>query len=353
MEERQKMIEIDGSAGEGGGQILRTALSLSMCTGMPLRITQIRAKRPKPGLMRQHLACVQAAQAVSAADVQGAEPGSQTLQFEPGSVRSGDYAFAIGTAGSCMLVLQTVLPALMLADKASRLRLSGGTHNPMAPSYHFIERAFAPLLNRMGVTVDLALHRHGFYPAGGGEIDAVIHPAQQGLKPFSLLDRGVATASFAECLIPGLPRRIAARELEVVGSALGWADDQLRTPVVRQNEGPGNALIATLVHEHVTEVFTQFGEKDVSSERVARQLVRDVSGYQAHTAAVGGYLADQLALPLALAVNKSGQSAAYTCTEVTEHTRTNFEIIQRFLPVGVSIVNQCGHWLIELKPASC
>jgi RNA 3'-terminal phosphate cyclase (ATP) len=251
-----------------------------------------------------------------------------------------------------MLVLQTVLPALMLADQPSRLKLSGGTHNPMAPSYHFIERSFAPLLARMGVRLELALRRHGFYPAGGGEVEAEIHPAQPGLQPWSLLHRGEHTASFAECLAPALPSRVARRELEVVGRALGWSDDQLRTPVTRQNEGPGNALMATLAHEHVTEVFTRFGEKGVSAERVANQLVADVSTYLAHTAAVGPYLADQLALPLALAVHQSGRSASYTCHEVTEHTRTNFDVIRRFLPIDASILRQDGHWLIELKPGA-
>jgi RNA 3'-terminal phosphate cyclase (ATP) len=344
------MIEIDGSTGEGGGQILRTALSLSMCTGMPLKMAHIRAKRPKPGLMRQHLACVQAAQAVSGAHVQGAELGSQALVFEPGRVRAGKYQFAIGTAGSCTLVLQTVLPALMLAEGPSRLLLSGGTHNPMAPPYHFIERSFKPLLERMGVGIDLSLRRHGFYPAGGGEIEVTIVPPSSALLPFDLLDRGPQRESYAESLIPGLPGRVAARELDAVATAFAWTPAQLRTPPVRQNEGPGNALMITLCHEHVTEVFTSFGAKNRSAEQVAHEAIGQASAYMKATAALGPYLADQIALPLALAVHQSGQSAAYTCSELTAHARTNFEVLGKFLPVRMEILRDGSGWMVRLSP---
>ena len=161
------MIELDGSQGEGGGQILRTSLALSMATGQPVAIEKIRAGRAKPGLMRQHLACVKAAAQISGAQVEGAELGSQSLRFVPGPVRAGEYRFAIASAGSCMLVLQTVLPPLLLADAPSHLHLSGGTHNPMAPPFHFLERAFAPLVRRLGADLQLVLRRCGFYPAAG------------------------------------------------------------------------------------------------------------------------------------------------------------------------------------------
>lgn len=345
-------IRIDGSTGEGGGQILRTSLSLSMITGQPVRIEHIRAKRSKPGLMRQHLACVLAAQAVSGAQVSGAELGSQTLVFAPGALRPGEHAFAIGSAGSCLLVLQTVLPALMLADAPSQLKLSGGTHNPLAPNFHFIERAFLPLLARLGVKVEATLRRHGFYPAGGGEIWATVEPVQGGLRPFDLLERGPAGDPFAESLVAAVPRRVAERELSLLKDALGWSDAQLRVPNVRQNEGPGNALIATLVHEHVTEVFTSFGEKAVSSEQVAHRLLREIKAYGASTAAAGPHLADQLALPWALAVHQSGQAAAFTCSEITEHTRTNLEVIQRFLPVRAEVSREAvSRWRVALAPA--
>ena len=343
------MIEIDGSAGEGGGQILRTALALSMCTGRAFRLSSIRARRPKPGLMRQHLTCVLAAQAVSGARVQGAELGSQSLVFMPGPVRSGDYDFNVGSAGSCTLVLQTVWPALMLAPTTSRVRLRGGTHNPMAPPFHFLERSYAPLLRRLGAEAELKLLRLGFYPAGGGEIEADIHPAADLLQPFDLTERGPALDAYAECLAPALPRAVAQRELETLGQSLGWSADMLRTPRVRQNEGPGNALMVTLRHEYLTEVFTQFGEKGISAEAVAQRLAQEVQAYQANAGALGSHLADQWALPLALSVWQRQRPAQFTCTELTEHARTQFQMIERFLPVVLSHEPMGQAWRVTLK----
>ncbi|OYU43748.1 MAG: RNA 3'-phosphate cyclase [Burkholderiales bacterium PBB4] len=332
-----ELLELDGSIGEGGGQILRTSLALSMCTGRPMAIQRIRAKRPKPGLMRQHLTCVQAAVSVCGAKVEGAELGSQTLVFEPGPVRAGDYAFNVGTAGSCTLVLQTVLPALMLCAESSQVSLSGGTHNPMAPPFHFLERCFAPLLQRLGVGLDLHLRRLGFYPAGGGEVSAVVQPAAGGLQPFDLTDRGAVQEAFAECFAPALPSSVAVRELAALARALGWSGEQLRTPAVRQNEGPGNALLATMAYAHVNEVVTVFGEKGVSAEQVAGALVKEVKAYKASEGALGQHLADQWMLPLALAVLERGGSASFTCTEMTQHATTNIGVIEQFLPVRFDV----------------
>jgi RNA 3'-terminal phosphate cyclase (ATP) len=342
------MIELDGSAGEGGGQILRTALALSMCTGQPLRIDHIRARRPKPGLMRQHLACVAAAQAVSGARVSGAEPGSPRLLFEPGPVAAGTHSFAVGTAGSCLLVLQTVLPALMQAAGESSLVLAGGTHNPMAPPFHFIERAFAPQLRRTGAGLDLDLRRHGFYPAGGGEIDVTIRPPPDGLVPFDLLERGEPVAAFAECLNPGVPQGVAFRELAAVRAAFGWDLDRTRVLPTRQNEGPGNALMITLAHEHVTELVIAFG----SAEQVAETAIAEALAWQRGDGAAGPHLADQLALPLALAVHASGRPGSYTFTELTEHARTNFDVIERFLPVRHVVERAGSGWRVTASRAA-
>ena len=354
--QEQQPLTLDGSAGEGGGQILRTGLALSMVTGRPLHITRIRAGRPKPGLMRQHLACVQAAVAVGGGQVDGAELGSQTLVFTPGAVRAGDYRFQIATAGSCLLVLQTVLPALMLADGPSKVELSGGTHNPMAPPFDFLERAFAPLVRRLGVGLDLQLQRRGFYPAGGGELVAHITPASattQPLAPVDLLERGPLHNAWGEALVPGLARNIATRELEALGQRMGWTFEsgQLRQPPTRQNEGPGNALIATLEHTHVTEVFCQLGERHLSAEQVAKRLVDEVRAYQRSSGALGPHLADQWMLPLALAVWRSGRAARYTCTEVTQHTATNAQTIALGLPVRVQITPVERAMQVEILPA--
>ena len=321
------VIELDGSAGEGGGQILRSALTLSMITGRPFRIRRIRANRSKPGLMRQHLVAVQAAAQVCNARVDGAALGSQELEFVPGPVEGGDYRFAIGTAGSCTLVLQTVLPALLTAARPSTLRLSGGTHNPMAPPVQFLQRAWCPRLAEMGARIDLRLERFGFYPAGGGEVVASVEPCDR-LLPRSWMERGERKAAYAEAFVAGVPGRVAQRELECVGSAMNWGEDQLRVRGLPADQGPGNALMLTFEYEHVTEVFTAFGEKSVSSENVARQVVQRARQYLTSRAAVAEYLADQLMLPLALA-----GGGGFTMDEVSMHTRTNAQVIELLLPV--------------------
>jgi RNA 3'-terminal phosphate cyclase (ATP) len=339
------MIHLDGSHGEGGGQILRTSLALSMLTGQPIRIDNIRARRPKPGLMRQHLVCVQAAAEISGARTEGAELHSTSLTFEPRAVRAGHYRFAVSSAGSCTLVLQTVLPPLLHAAEASTIELAGGTHNPMAPPYHFLERAYAPLVQRLGGGLRLSLKRHGFYPAGGGEVEATVQPVPSGgWQPLALESRGALVEAYAEALVAGVPRTVAQRELDTLGAALGWSGDQLRTAPLRQNEGPGNALLATLAYEHVTEVFTAFGDRQVSAEQVAHRLVKEVRAYQVSQAAVGAHLCDQLALLIALA----GQGS-FTASEITEHARTNFLVIQKFLPVSFEVEPLPGAWRVTVN----
>lgn len=238
------MIVIDGSEGEGGGQILRTALSLAMVTGQPFRIDKIRARRSKPGILRQHLTAIQAATAVSGAEVEGAAIGSRELSFTPHRVRAGDYRLAVGTAGSTTLVLQTVLPALIGADAPSTLVLEGGTHNPMAPPFDFLARAFLPVLARLGPKVEVRLERPGFYPAGGGRLSVSVTPRGK-LAPVEILDRGAIAAVRAKALVANLPVSIANRELSVIGSRLGLGPDSLQPEVVKESVGPGNVVTAT------------------------------------------------------------------------------------------------------------
>jgi len=339
------MTELDGSAGEGGGQILRTALTLAMITGRPFRIRQIRARRAKPGLMRQHLVAVQAAAQICGAEVGGAAVGSQELEFIPGKVQGGDYRFAIGTAGSCTLVLQTVLPALLTAGQPSTLHLSGGTHNPMAPPVQFLQRAYCRLLAEMGAEIDVQLERYGFYPAGGGEVIASVKPCSR-LQPRTWMARGERKAAYAECVIAGIPPRVAQRELECVGKAMNWGEEQLLAHRLPDNQGPGNALMLTLEYEHTTEVFTAFGEKSVSAENVARQAVQRARQYLCTQAAVAEYLGDQLMLPLALA-----GGGGFTVDEVSMHARTNAGVIELFLPVRFAFGKHGGADAITVHPS--
>ena len=323
------MLTLDGSQGEGGGQILRTALSLAMCTGLAFRIENIRAGRKTPGLMRQHLTSVMAAAQVCGATVEGAQLGSLVLDFVPGKVRGGEYEFSVGTAGSATLVFQTVLPALLMADAPSRIVLKGGTHNSMAPPFHFLERCYVPQLRKMGVEVTLQLKRHGFYPAGGGEFTADIAPVSK-LKQLTLMERGERTSSYAESLIAGVPGHVARRELEVIGTSMGWNADQLKIRGLPNDQGPGNALMLTLEHEHVCEVITSFGEKGTAAESVAKQAVGEARDYLIAEGAVGEHLADQLLLPMALA-----GGGRFSATMISSHTSTNAEVIRKFLPVEI------------------
>ncbi|MES2947618.1 MAG: RNA 3'-terminal phosphate cyclase [Pseudomonadota bacterium] len=351
------VIEIDGSQGEGGGQILRTALALSLITGQAFSLVNIRAKRPKPGLMRQHLACVQAAVAVGggpehcqAVDAEGAAVriGASQLRFTPGPVRGGDYEFAVGSAGSCMLVLQTVLWPLALAAQVSSLTLRGGTHNPMAPSATFLSR-MAPHFSGGGQAVyALEMQRHGFYPAGGGEVRVCITPPPDGLAAIHLMERGARLEAWAECIHAGIPKGVAGRELDVLGRALGWTEDQLRDRALRSNEGPGNALQVVLQFEHITEVLTAFGEKSVSAEEVARTVLRETQAYLAHRAPVGEHLADQLMIPMALAALQ-GKPGQYWATGMSEHTRTNAKVIEQFLPLRFVMEPLDGGVLVQTK----
>ncbi|TSA41105.1 MAG: RNA 3'-terminal phosphate cyclase [Methylococcaceae bacterium] len=322
-------IIINGSLGEGGGQILRTALSLSMCTGQAFHINAIRGNRKKPGLMRQHLTAVQAAAQICHADVQGDWVGSQELFFKPEQIQGGQYSFSIGTAGSCILVLQTVLPALLMATEPSHLILEGGTHNPMSPPFHFLQRAFLPLLQRMGAAIEVSLERYGFYPAGGGRLQIHITPRGR-LAEVHVPDRGMLIKAYAESVVAALPRHIAERELAHIQHELGWHDEQLQLLDIAPHQGPGNVVLLTLEHEHVTEVFTAFGEKGVSAEAVAAKVLNASRHYQTSCAAVDQYLADQLLLPMALAGGGS-----FTTTAWSLHASTNACIIKQYLPIKI------------------
>lgn len=334
------MIEIDGAAGEGGGQLLRTSLTLSVLTGQAFRMTRIRARRSRPGLQRQHLAAVDAARRISAARIEGAEVDSQTLLFEPNRVRAGSYEFAIGTAGSSTLVLQTILLPLMLAQSPSSLRVVGGTHNLAAPPYEFLARAYLPLLARMGARVTLELERWGFYPRGGGEILARVEPGR--LEPLSLTERGVLRGIRAEATVAALPRHIAERELGVAARQLALSADCLELRELPRDMGPGNVLTITVSHEHVTEVFTGFGERGVPAESVASAACRAARDYLAAEAATGPHLADQLLLPLAIA-----GGGKFTTTELTSHFASNAGIIARFLPLSVTAEERGSGWLVS------
>ncbi|EDM76621.1 RNA 3'-terminal-phosphate cyclase [Plesiocystis pacifica SIR-1] len=328
-------ITIDGRLGEGGGQILRSSLALSAITGRPFTIEHIRAKRRKPGLLRQHLTAVRAAATIANAELEGDALGSGSLRFCPGAIEHGEHRFAVGSAGSAMLVLQTVLWPLLVTPGRSTLVLEGGTHNPMAPPFEFITRAFLPLMRRLGVVADARLEQAGFYPAGGGRVVVELeggHP----IAGLSLDARGAVLERRAEALIANLPGRIGKRELACVRDELGWSRDEGAVVELR-GRGPGNALCLSVTCEALTEVVTAFGSKGVAAEEVARRAVAQLRAWLDAGVPVGEHLADQLLIPMALAASASwgrGEPSSFVTLEPSDHTRTNAAIIGRFVPAS-------------------
>jgi len=324
------MIIIDGSKGEGGGQVLRSALSLSACTGQPFKIKNIRGGRKKPGLMRQHLTCVKAIEEICAGNAIGRTLGSTELTFVPGEIRHGDYRFDIGTAGATGLVFQTVLPVLLQADSPSTVQFGGGTHNKAAPPFEFLQESFLPALKLVGANVRIELHKRGYYPAGGGMWQAFIEPLETPI-PMDLTDRGSVQSITAEAATANLPSSIAERELTTVSEELGLQEADLHQRNY-DSAGPGNIVLVRAFSNKHTEVFSGFGEYGVSAELVARRAANAAKKYLDSEAAVSENLADQLLLPLAC-----GAGGSFTATELSEHFLTNKGVIEAFLDAEISI----------------
>jgi RNA 3'-terminal phosphate cyclase (ATP) len=330
-------VEIDGSRGEGGGQILRTSLALSMITGKPLVMTNIRAGRAKPGLRRQHLACVHAAQQLSNAEVYGAEVGSKFLDFRPRGIETRALDIDIGSAGSTTLVVQTILVAAIVAKQPLRAVVHGGTHNPMAPPFEFLSRVFLPHLVAMGARVTLELDRHGFASGGGrashdeltqyrGQLTLVVEPGQ--LRPIEVVEAAPIRERHATAILARLPTHVAERELDVVREQLGWSKIECEVRDVSDAGGPANVLMLEVDRDASREVVTGIGEKGLRAEVVAERACRDMQAYLDADVPVGEHLADQLLLPLALAGGGKFRAATLSL-----HSTTNIETIRAFIDV--------------------
>lgn len=334
-----KPIQLDGT--DGGGQMLRTALSLAMVTGQPFRMVNIRGKRPKPGLMRQHLTCVKAACEISDGTADGAEIGSTELVFRAGNVRGGSYRFSIGTAGSTSLLLQTLLPALLYADGPSTLRLEGGTHNPLAPPFEFLDRVFLPALRRMGADASISLIESGFVPAGGGIIECSIQPCAK-LEPMDLQERGELKSLSLRVPTRNLPIHIAGRILDAALAHLPCDDAtvELREP------GPGRGVCCLYQADfgNSAELACTFGETNVTAERVGHRAAKNLQDFIGSGNAVGRHLADQLLLPMALA-----GGGCFTTMAPDNHVPTNISVIEKFLPVRFKVESiDRGKWMIGI-----
>ena len=366
-------VFIDGSTGEGGGQILRTSLALACITGKTLRIENIRAARRNPGMAKQHLSCVHAASQICNACCDGAALGSKTLDFQPGIVRSGDYHFDIGSAGSATLVIQTVLPALFLADSPSTVTVTGGTHNPLAPPFDFLCETFLPAIATAGFYGNCKLIKPGFYPAGGGKITFEIQPATcppnvwrinlagkpWERRPDKIIDLCKRTEQLVTCAriyLARLPIHITQHQEKLLcQSNLGIKN--IEHIEVTNSDGPGNCVMLRFIGApppflSSTEdtgakatVFTAFGMKGKPSQEVVSEVVNLAKDFLSSDAAVDRFLADQLLIYMAFS-----QAGCFTTNELSSHLRTNIEVIKKFLPVDFTIDQQKQSYKVCCQP---
>lgn len=332
------LIEIDGSLGEGGGQILRTSLALSLITGKAFHLRKIRARRPKPGLQAQHLMSVQAAARIGAAHVRGASLQSVDLVFEPGTVTPGKHHFKIGTAGATGLVLQTIYLPLALAGGASTIAIEGGTHVKASPCFHFLDRTWSRYLRSLGITVELSLDRVGFYPRGGGLLRARIGPAARILPFHGLTNSGVEHAKVFT-LLAGLPPSVGERMHKRASQRLV----DLGLDVEAQQEtlpgGPGCILGIELPTQPAPTFLFGLGERGKPAEAVADDAVRQVEAFlAAHPLGVDEHSSDQLLLPLALADGAS----EFRVSAISSHLLTNAAMISHFLDRTIKIEGSEG-----------
>jgi len=343
------MISIDGSFGEGGGQVLRTSLALAAITGQSLHIYNVRAGRAKPGLQAQHLTSVRAAAAICGAQLEGDMLNSQSLVFRPTQPsQAGDYIFdvtkarASGSAGATTLVLQTVLLPLALAPSGgqSRITLRGGTHAPFSPPFPYIKHVFLPMLWKMGLRAEVELTRYGWYPAGGGEIIAKVR-ANGELAPTVLTERGELRQVWGTAAVSNLPSHIAQRMANRAVNVLKGADIAARMEASHvEATGPGAGIFLCAEYEHGAAGFTAYGRKGLPSEQVAGTACDDLLAHHQSDAAADPHLADQLVLPAALSAARG--TSHWTTSCITQHLLTNAWVVHHFLDVPIRITGNQG-----------
>lgn len=354
-------VFIDGSEGEGGGQILRTSLTLSCITGRGVHIENIRAGRPKPGLAKQHISCVQAACRISNGQCKGAEQGSKTLDFQPGRAGNGDfyseprgvhyhkpnvvYGFDIGSAGAASLVMQTVLPVLFLADKPSAVTIAGGTHNPLAPPFDFVRETFLPAISMGGFQCDCELLKYGFYPAGGGKIIFKVRPRQKNPEQIINLCEPCRQLQISGRIYTAkLSVNIARRQEQLLRKSRLAVGD-IESIEAKDSDGPGNCVMIKACGGGRVSVFTAFGMRGKPSEEVVGEVVSLAEDFIGSGAAIDSLLADQLLVYMAIAGD-----GCYTTNKLSAHLVTNMGVIKKFLPVDFRIEQQGGVHKISLCP---
>ncbi|MBA3459353.1 MAG: RNA 3'-terminal phosphate cyclase [Deltaproteobacteria bacterium] len=324
-------LDIDGSRGEGGGQILRTSLALSMLTGKSFAMRNIRANRAKPGLRRQHATAVDAAARLCDATVHGAKVDSRYIEFTPGTITGGDFLVDIGSAGSTTLVVQTLLVPAIASGKPLRATIRGGTHNPMAPPFEFLERVYLPQLRAMGADVSITLDQHGFVDSAGplGQLTLDVR-AGGALRPIELVNAGELVECRATAVLSRLPTHIGDRELAVVRERI--AEPLSCTLSEVRGGGTANVLFIEIERTSSFELVTGFGERGLRAETVAERACDEAAAFLAANVPVGEHLADQLLLPLAVA-----GGGRFRCAPLSLHATTNIETIGLFLDLPIRV----------------
>lgn len=328
------MLILDGSQGEGGGQIIRTALTLSCITGTPFRVENVRASRKPPGLRPQHVTAIEAAAQICNAATEGVSVGSDTVTFTPGgAVQPGRYEWSVGTAGAATLVMQTVMVPLALAEGESEVHVHGGTHVPMAPSAHYLRDVFTPMLLSMGAEVEVFIEGYGWMPEGGGTLCAYIAGGAS-LEPQNWLERGpierVLGAGIG-CNLPShIPQRIANRAINLL--ELMNAPVDIRPYRVSGNS-TGAGLFLTIEYTNGRGGFEMLGRRGMPSEVVAEKAVTDLLAFHDSGAATDPHLADQIVIPLALA----GERSIFSTSAITPHLMTNLGVVQTFTGILVDV----------------
>lgn len=346
-------ILIDGSFGEGGGQILRTSLALSCVSGKPFEIINIRKSRPRPGLQPQHLTAVQAAAKISSATVEGADLSSTKIRFHPGKIRGGEYCFSVseikGSAGSTSLVLQSVLLPLFFANQESAIALIGGTHVPWSPTFHYLRHVFLPALSRMNLTAEMLIEKWGWYPLGGGSVTAKITPAQK-VSAITMTERGMLKSVKGTSTVSNLPMEIAVRQRSRALAVLSRRGIEASIETFSAPSiGKGTHLFLLAESEKSVAAFDSLGAIGKRAETVSDEATGALLEYLNAAAAVDPYLADQLISYCSLA----GGISKFTTSRITRHLLTNAWIVKQFLDVDIVVKGKEGEpGSIQIRPSS-
>ena len=343
------MLEIDGSYGTGGGQLVRNAVALSALTGTAVRIRSIRAGRDKPGLAPQHLTAVKAVGEICSARIDRLELRSREIAFEPGPVRGGAFAFDVGTAGSVTLVLQALLPVMVAARADFRVEIRGGTDVRAAPPLDYLRRVLLPLISRMGAKVRVEAKRRGYYPRGGGLVEATVAPsALHGVQldaPGRLLRiEGLAHVAH---LPAHIAERMRASALGKLGAFAATASCGIEVPQDADAFGQGGALVMWATREGGVLGAGRVAERGLRAETLGESVGAELAADLAAGAALDLHAADQLLVYLALA----GGRSSFGVREVSEHARTAMWLIEQFVPVRFATSQKAGIAHVAVSPA--